>query len=256
MNNAPIAIFDSGLGGLTVAKEIVAQFPDESTIYLGDTKRVPYGTRSVEAIRQFAKELVTFLLKKQAKVLIVACNTMSAVALSEIKAISSVPVIDVITPTAKAATGRVVAVIGTNATINSGAYQKKIDPIITVIAKACPIFVPLVEEGLAHRPEVEPIVEYYLKDIVAQNPDQLILGCTHYPILREAICKAVGTISIIDSAQPTAKALGELFLDETLARGEDPSHEFLVTDSVERAHSTVANFWPEALQYNWKQVTT
>ena len=221
MNYNPIGIFDSGIGGLTVTKEIVKKLPNESIIYLGDTARVPYGTRSKEVIIQFAIQLTKFLLKRKVKFLVIACNTISSVALDKIKKISPVPVIGVIIPAVKKATevikNKKIGVIGTQGTIGSKAYEKeikKIDPKIKVISTACPLFVPLAEEGLGNHEATKLLAEEYLKDIIASGVDTLILGCTHYPLLLETISDIVGPkVTIIDSAQPTATQL-QISLEE------------------------------------------
>ncbi|OGE43231.1 glutamate racemase, partial [Candidatus Daviesbacteria bacterium RIFCSPLOWO2_01_FULL_36_8] len=181
MNNNPIGIFDSGIGGLTVAKEIVKLLPNESIIYLGDTARVPYGTRSKEVVTEFAKELTAFLLKRNVKALVVACNTVSAVALSEIEKISPVPVIEVVKPAViravKVTRNKKIGVIGTSGTIHSKAYEtaiKALDPGIEVISVGCPLFVPLAEEGM--NGQATKLIAYdYLVEIIKSKIDTLVL---------------------------------------------------------------------------------
>src|SRR5689334_598138 len=194
MISSPIGIFDSGIEGLTVVKEILKQLPNENIIYLGDTARVPYGTRGKEVIKKFSLELTNFLLKRKVKFLVVACNTISATCLDEIKKISPVPVLGVINGAAddavKNTKTNVIGVIGTPATISSKVYEKTIkdkNPKIKVISKACPLFVPLAEDGKISDKSTKLIAQNYLKDFKKTKIDTLILGCTHYPVLKKII---------------------------------------------------------------------
>lgn len=262
MNNNPIGVFDSGIGGLTVTKEIVKLLPHESIIYVGDTARVPYGTRSKEVITKFAKELTNFLLKRKVKFLVVACNTISSVALSQIKKISPVPVMGVIIPAVKKATqvskNKKIGIIGTQGTIASKAYEqeiKKIDPKIKVVSSACPLFVPLAEEGLGSHKATKLLAQDYLKDIIFAGIDSLILGCTHYPILSEIISKTVGPkITLIDSAEPTARQLKmDLEKNNLLSTNSKPTLEFFVTDAPERVCQVASGFFGSDLKI--KKVT-
>ncbi len=264
MNNNPIGIFDSGIGGLTVTKEIVKKLPKESIIYLGDTARVPYGTRSKETVAKFAKELTDFLLKRNVKCLVVACNTISAVALSEIEKISPVPVVGVIEPAVKKAASvtrrKKIGVIGTQGTINSKAYEKEIkilDSSIEVISVGCPLFVPLAEEGLQKHRATKLIAKEYLKEIVAAKVDTLILGCTHYPLLIETIAETVGPdVALVDSAGPTAEKLIKVLEEnDFLSENINPTYEFFVTDAPERVYSVARRFFGEALNGNLKQIS-
>lgn len=263
-NNKPVGIFDSGIGGLTVTKEIVKQLPNESIIYLGDTARVPYGTRSKEVITKFALELVDFLLKREVKCLVVACNTISSVALEEIKKVSPVPVIGVVHPAVKKAVkstrNKKIGVIGTQGTIRSRAYEneiKKMDPQITVISTGCPLFVPLAEEGLHKHKATKLMAEDYLKEIIASDVDTLILGCTHYPLLFETIAETVGPgVALIDSAGPTTEELVKKLKDDNLlAQNSSPIYEFLVTDAPERVLRVAGRFFGEEINGNLKQIT-
>jgi glutamate racemase len=213
-DSRPIGVFDSGLGGLTVAKEIFRLMPFERIVYLGDTARVPYGGKSEDAIRRFGLQDARVLLEHGVKMLIVACNTVSSVALDYLeRRIKDIPVIGVVLPGARAAAmrsaDRRVGVIGTAATIRSGAYAKaihSIDPTIKVYGKPCPLFVPLVEEGLIDSDITRLAVQHYLYEMVDLGIDTLILGCTHYPILMEVIQSTVGNrIQLVDSALWTAK---------------------------------------------------
>ena len=239
MNNFPIGIFDSGIGGLTVVKEIIKTLPKESLIYLGDTARVPYGTRNKETITKFALELVRYLLKQKIKVLVVACNTMSAVSLSEIKKIvGEIPVIDVIFPTVSFAITKthtnVLGIVGTRATVNSGAYDaqlKKKNKAIKILGVACPLFVPLVEEGLIKDVSTKLIARKYLSIFNKSKIDTLILGCTHYPLLRNLIAEILGNkVLLINSAKPTSNELKRVLKEKNILSNKKPSYRFYVTD--------------------------
>ncbi|MEK7617155.1 MAG: glutamate racemase [Patescibacteria group bacterium] len=263
MNNSPIGIFDSGIGGLTVAKEIIKVLPNESIIYLGDTARVPYGTRSKEVITQFAKELTNFLLKRNIKVLIVACNTISAVALDEVEKISPVPVIGVVKPAVnravKVTLNKKVGVIGTSGTVSSKAYDSEIkllDPGIEVFSVGCPLFVPLAEEGVNGK-ATKLIAEDYLDEIIKSEVDTLVLGCTHYPLLLDIISQTVGpTVNLVDSAEPTAKQLKNILEKmDLLSSKNDPTYEFFVTDAPERVFEVAGRFFGSELKDKIKKVT-
>lgn len=263
MNNGSIGIFDSGIGGLTVAKEIVKRLPNESIIYLGDTARVPYGTRSKEIITKFALELTDYLLKRNVKCLVVACNTISAVALKEIEKVSPVPVIGVVKPAAKKAVAatkkKKIGVIGTQGTINSRAYEteiKKIDPEIEIISVYCPLFVPLAEEGLHKHKAAKLLANDYLKSIIEVGVDTLVLGCTHYPLLLETISETVGPgVTLIDSAKPTTEELLKVLQEnDLLTESKNPKLEFLVTDAPERVQKVAGRFFGEELDGNIKQI--
>jgi len=245
MNNSerPIGIFDSGLGGLTVFKELRALLPGEDLIYFGDTARVPYGTKSPEAVRSFSKEIASFLLKKKIKLLIVACNTASSLALDEIRKLSDVPVQGVIQPGAEAALkaappGGRVLVIGTSATVNSRAYSRALAASgagVKVTEKACPLFVPLVEEGWCSKPAALMAAREYLSGFRGKA-DVLILGCTHYPLLKRIIARVMGPRSrIVDSARAAARsAKAALEARGLLNRARFGSSAFLVSDAPER----------------------
>ncbi len=238
-----IGVFDSGIGGLTVLRELVAALPAEDFVYLGDTARLPYGTKSNEVIIRYSKENTEFLLAKGIKLLVIACNTSSAVALPEIALETIVPVIGVIEPGARAAAaasrnGRI-GVIGTEATIASGAYTRAIQQIrpgVEIYTRACPMLVPLVEEGWTDNEIAERTVAYYLESLKASGIDTLLLGCTHYPLLREVIRRTLGPgVRIVDSATATALAvverLKELRLDRPRGLG---TQRFFVTETPER----------------------
>lgn len=201
-----VGVLDSGLGGLTVAAAISRHFPSSSILYIGDTARVPYGTRAPETIRAFAVELVRFLVSNPVDAIVVACNTISAVALDAVRAASPVPVVDVIAPTVAAVDADDVAVIGTRATVRSGAYARAL-PTRRVREIACPLFVPIVEEGFAASPLAVAVVREHLAELIAEPPELLILGCTHYPYLRDVIQHVLPATRLLDSADATAAAL-------------------------------------------------
>ncbi|MBN2363187.1 glutamate racemase [candidate division WOR-3 bacterium] len=215
MKDKPIGIFDSGVGGLTVVKAVRKALKAENIIYFGDTARVPYGTKSREAIMRFAQEDVGFLLSKDVKVIIAACNTVSAIALDKISGSYSVPIIGVLEPGAKAACRKTsnsrVGVIGTSATISSGAYTEHIrknDSAVKVFTQACPLFVPIVEEGWENTELALIAARQYLSPLSANDIDTLVLGCTHYPLLKNTIKEAVGPhVSLVDSADEVSSLL-------------------------------------------------
>ncbi len=210
----PIGVFDSGVGGLTVLRALIALLPRESFIYVGDTARVPYGSKSPEAVRRFSLEIARFFRRKGVKMMVTACNTASALALPELRAFMPVPVLGVIEPGARAAlaatrSGRV-GVIGTEATVHSRAYEdaiKRLDGTIQVFSRACPLFVPLVEEGWVRHEITRRVATLYLKPLLKNRIDTLVLGCTHYPLLKPTLRRAVGGVELIDSADETAKAV-------------------------------------------------
>jgi len=241
MSNEPIGIFDSGIGGLTVVKEVKRLLPSENIIYLGDTARVPYGIRSAETVTRYSFECAEFLMKEGIKLLVVACNTVSAVSLYEIKKIVSIPVVGVIEPGAKAAvdsTGnKRIGIIGTEATIKSSAYKKAInilDSDIEVFGLPCPLFVPLVEEGLTEGNIAGLIAEQYLGILRDSGADTLILGCTHYPLLKDVIQQVMGDVALIDSAVETAKVVRDTLKGLESMDKSGGRLKFYVTDSPER----------------------
>ncbi len=208
----PIGVFDSGIGGLTVVKRIRQYLPSENIIYFGDTARVPYGNKSNATVTEYAKEITEFLLRKNVKLIVVACNTVSSVAIDFLKSHYDVPIIGMIEPGAKMAAdyaaNKKVGVIGTYATINNHAYKKKLKELsneFEVFEKACPLFVPLAEEGMTNHPATKLIAEEYLSELKEKKLDALILGCTHYPILISPIREAIGEgIKLIDSGVAAA----------------------------------------------------
>ncbi|MBI5098694.1 MAG: glutamate racemase [Nitrospirae bacterium] len=267
MSDRPIGVFDSGVGGLTVMREIMLQLPEENMIYIGDTARVPYGTRSAETVIRYSLEMADFLVGKGIKLLVVACNTASAFALNAIKERFDIPVVGVIEPGAKkaieATRSKKIGIIGTEGTIKSNSYVHAINALygnrpvvvkehgvihfdryfeinlddITIFTKACPLFVPLAEEGWVSNDVTVLTAEHYLEGLKKEPIDTLVLGCTHYPLLKGVISRVVGdNIVLIDSAQETVKEIKETLLRYGL-ESISPSYlqqKFYVTDSPER----------------------
>lgn len=250
---APIGVFDSGLGGLSVVHSLTAKLPQEHIVYLGDTARVPYGTKSPEVVTRYAIAVATELLKHDVKILVVACNTASSVALPALSARLPIPVIGVIEPGAAAAArstkSGVVAVIGTEGTIRSGAYQRALAALApngSVRVQACPLFVPLVEEGW-YQGEVPTLAarRYLTKELLAPPCDTLVLGCTHYPLLRDVISDVAGTnLRLIDSGVATADYVATLLEAEGLSRtARTPAQlQLLTTDAPLRFQQVGAAF--------------
>ncbi len=213
MRDAAIGIWDSGLGGLTVVREVRRILPKEKILYFGDTARVPYGSKSAETVRRFAKQNSDFLIERGVKLLVVACNTASSVALDELRAGLDLPVLGVIEPGAKAAAAAtrtgIVGVIGTPATVGSGAYTaalRSIRPGLSVEGQACPLFVPMVEEGWLIHAATKLAAEEYLAPLKAAGVDTLVLGCTHYPLLKPLLAEVMGEgVGLVDSAEETAR---------------------------------------------------
>lgn len=242
----PIGVFDSGIGGLTVVRALMERLPLENIVYFGDTARVPYGVKSVATIEQFTGQIVDFLLKHEVKMLIVACNTMAAVASHVVRARAEaaghLPVLDVIEAGARAAAAatrdNAVGVIGTPTTVNSNAYARHLhalNPGLRVYSQACPLFVPLVEEGWLDHPVTRLTAQEYLKPVLAENVDTLVLGCTHYPLLKPLLADVAGPdVALVDSAVTTAEQAARLLQDMGLANPGDPaspaSYRYFVTD--------------------------
>lgn len=258
-NDKPIGIFDSGIGGLTVLKEIFNALPMESTIYLGDTARVPYGIRSPETVIRYSFENTKFLFSKNIKILVIACNTASSLSLEAIRKSVSIPVVGVIEPGAKAAvhatTNKRIGIIGTEATIRSNAYARTIkgmDSSIEVFGLPCPLFVPLVEEGWTTGGIAEQIAGRYLQNIRDKDIDTLVLGCTHYPLLKDVISQVMGEkVRLIDSAIETAKEIrNSLSRLSLLKTGEHaPAREFYVTDSPDKFKNVGERFLGNSIAY-------
>lgn len=242
---SPIGVFDSGVGGLTVAREIMRNLPAEHIVYFGDTARLPYGSKSRETILMFSRQIIRFLQTQDVKAIVIACNTASAYALDEVSREGSLPVIGVVKPGAKVAAevtrnGRV-GVIGTTGTVGSHIYRDLIqenDPRITVIEKACPLFVPLVEERWIHDPITRQVAERYLAEMKREQVDTLVLGCTHYPLLRSMIGEVMGSsVTLVNPAYEAAQELKRLLAQHGLANpGTDEKefpYRFFVSDLAE-----------------------
>lgn len=261
MNNQQkaIGVFDSGVGGLTVVRELMRQLPRESIIYFGDTARVPYGTKSKDTIIKFSIENVKFLLKFDVKLIVVACNTASSISLASLRFHFNVPIIGVIRPGAREAVrltkNKRVGVIGTKTTIASKAYEDEIkyrDRTIRVMSKACPLFVPLVEEGWIKEKITKEIAKTYLTPIKKQKADTLILGCTHYPLLKGVIKQVMGDgINLIDSAYQTAREVNTLLSQKGLLNpsSEKPRYEFYVSDEPENFINIGERFLGKSLKH-------
>jgi glutamate racemase len=235
-----VGIFDSGVGGLTVLRDIIRVLPQEDTIYFGDTARVPYGTKSPETVTRYAREITAFLVRRDIKLLVVACNTASAVALPTLKRMFPIPVVGVIEPGARRAvelsrSGRI-GVIGTAGTIRSSAYTraiKRLDPTAEVLTKACPLFVPLAEEGWVDNQVARLTAQNYLKELKDAGVDTLVLGCTHYPLLKPLIAEVMGSgVMLVDSAAETARTVAEILAQKKCLRPESEAgnHHYYVSD--------------------------
>ncbi len=252
MDRRPIGVFDSGLGGLTVLKEINKRLPKEDIIYFGDTARVPYGHRSKETIMKYTFQAIDFLLTKDVKAIVIACNTATARALLEAQEKYTIPIIGVIDAGAKSAVeytkNKIVGVIGTSATINSQAYNKVIHSInkdVQVIGKACPLFVPLTEEGWANDEIASMAAHKYLDELVKAGVDSIVLGCTHYPILKRTIGEAVGKdIKLINPAKETALSLKEILEEKSMLseREEEGFCKYYVSDINEQFSKIAGEF--------------
>ena len=258
MNDAPLGVFDSGLGGLTVARALFERLPHESVIYFGDTARVPYGNKSADTVRRYSAQILEFLLGRGVKMVVVACNTSTAHALEHLRARSPVPVIGVIEPGARAAVaasrGGPLGVIGTAGTVASGAYQRAITalrPGARVESVACPLFVPLVEEGWLDHPATELIAREYLAPLSVARVDVVVLGCTHYPLLKPVLGRVLGPgVTLIDGAGETARAAAEALAQGGLAAGgsRPPVHHFVVSDDAPRFQKVGATFLGDRLR--------
>lgn len=242
-SSAPIGVFDSGIGGLTVVREIMRQIPEETIIYFGDTARVPYGSKSKKTIITYSKQIVKFLQTKNVKAIVIACNTASAFALETVAAEVSIPVIGVVKPgariAAKATRNGNIGVIGTEGTINSSIYNtylSETNPTVKVYGKACPLFVPLVEEGWLADPVTVEVAKRYITELLDYDIDTLVLGCTHYPLIRHTIGDIVGNkVKLVNPAYETARELKRVLvregLESTALTGE---HKFYVSDGAEK----------------------
>jgi glutamate racemase len=254
--DAAIGVFDSGIGGLTVVRELMRQLPDESIIYFGDTARVPYGPKSPETVRRYSREITSFLVDQGVKAVVIACNTATAHALDVLQAELPLPVIGVVEPGARAAVRAsrdgVIGVIGTAGTISSGAYERAIRalaPSARITARACPLFVPLVEEGWTDTVPTRLIAREYLCPLAAQHVDTLVLGCTHYPLLKPLISDVVGPgVHLIDSAEETAAETARvLAADGLCAPPGRPTHRFVASDAPDQFLRLGQRFLGESL---------
>lgn len=243
---APIGVFDSGVGGLTVAREIMRNLPSERIVYFGDTARVPYGSKSRESIIRFSRQIIHFLQEEHVKAIVVACNTASAYALDEVQKDLDIPIIGVVKPGAKVAAdatrNKRIGVIGTKGTIGSNIYADyihEIDPEITVVGKACPLFVPLVEEGWLKDPVTVEVAQRYLQELQEQDIDTLVMGCTHYPLLRSVLRELLGEkVTLVNPAYETAQSLKQLLkemnLDNPGIKEEEFPYRFYVSDLADQ----------------------
>ena len=244
--NAPVGVFDSGVGGLTVAREIMRNLPSEKIVYFGDTARVPYGSKSKDTVIRYSSQIVHFLREQNVKAIVIACNTASAFALEAVQDKLDIPVLGVIEAGARVAAeetkNKRVGVIGTVGTVGSGiheSYLKRLNPEITVIGKACPLFVPLVEEGWLHDPVTVEVASRYLQELKDEQVDTLILGCTHYPLIRSTIQEVMGEkVRLVNPAYETALELKSLLTKmDLLSTGEQQAefpYRFYVSDAAEQ----------------------
>ena len=253
VNKQPIGVFDSGIGGLTVVRALMERLPSENIIYFGDTARVPFGVKSVETINHYTSQITEFLLAQNVKALVIACNTIAAVAQQVVKAMSSVPVLDVIEAGALTAVQhsrtKRIGVIGTMTTINSNAYGRAIhalEPDIHIVSQACPLFVPLVEEGWWEHDVTRMVAQEYLGSVLAEDIDTLVLGCTHYPLLKPLLNDLVGEkIQLVDSAEAMAAITANLLREQGLMNpgdGSFPEYRYYVTDFPLRFHQLGERF--------------
>ncbi|MCL2593662.1 MAG: glutamate racemase [Defluviitaleaceae bacterium] len=240
--NMPVGIFDSGVGGLTVLSEIIKALPNENLIYFGDTARVPYGSKSVLTIEKFSKQIMNFLLEFKVKAVVVACNTVSATVYDALAKEFSIPIIDVVTAgviaSVKATKNKRIGVIGTEATVRSGAYKEKInklDDSIKVYTKACPLFVPLAEEGWLNNEITHLTAKKYLKELLEEGIDSLVLGCTHYPLLEDCIKEVAGkNVNVINPSVVTAELLKKAICENNMQNDSltEKTTKFFVSDNT------------------------
>jgi glutamate racemase len=251
-----IGVFDSGIGGLTVVRALMERLPFENIAYFGDTARVPYGIKSVQTIAQYTTEIAQFLLEKEVKMLVIACNTMAAVAAQAVRDLSPVPVLDVIAAGARAAAGgRRIGVIGTPTTINSNAYARAIHefaPDSRIYSGACALFVPLVEEGWLDHPVTRMTAQEYLRPLLAERIDTLVLGCTHYPLLKPLLHEVAGSgVKLVDSAEAMAEEAAAVLGERGLANpgATEPRYDYYVTDVPLRFQTIGERFLGRALSH-------
>ena len=256
LKNLPIGVFDSGVGGLTVAREIMRQIPNERIVYFGDTARVPYGSKSKETVTKYSRQIVRFLETQNVKAIVIACNTASAYALEQIEKEIKVPIIGVVKPgavtAARATQNGKIGVIATEGTIQSEIYTQYIKELkqdASVIGKACPLFVPLVEEGLLEDPVTDEIAQRYLSVLIDSGIDTLILGCTHYPLIRSTVGRVMGEkVTLVNPAYETAIELKRLLAEHHMLQDEKPAlgtnqYQFFVSDGADKFQQFANNIF-------------
>lgn len=258
--NSPIGVFDSGVGGLTVAREIMRQMPDERIVYFGDTARVPYGNKSCSTVIRFTKQIIRFLLTQDVKAIVIACNTATSYALETVEKELEIPIIGVIHAGAKTAIASTnngkIGVIGTEGTIHSGIYTRVIKGMradVEITGKPCPLLVPLVEEGLLHDSVTDEIASRYLSELKGKYIDTLVLGCTHYPLLRSTIGRLMGPeVTLVNPAYETALELRQVLEDNNLLCEQEDSYKdkycFYVSDLAEKFTSFATSILPEQVK--------
>jgi glutamate racemase len=257
MDRRPLGVFDSGIGGLTVVRELLRLLPEEELVYYGDVARLPYGNKSKETITRFSREIIDFLVSKDVKAIVIACNTASALALPELEGTLPLPVVGVIEAGARAAAEHThsgkVGVIATASTVRSGAYTRALStrrPDLEILERACPLFVPLVEEGWIDHPVTRTVAEEYLAPLEHHGLDTLILGCTHYPLLKSVIGDVMGAgVRLVDSGEETARVVVDLMDREGLRapRGNAPRHALYLSDLPAAFQGTAERFLGRAL---------
>lgn len=260
--NAPIGVFDSGVGGLTVAREIMRQMPEERLVYFGDTARLPYGSKSKDTVIHYSEQIIRFLRTKEVKAIVVACNTASSFALDAVRRVEDIPIIGVINAGARAAVSATkngkIGVIGTEGTISSGTYAgalSEMEPGVEVFGKACPLFVPLVEEGLLHDSVTDEIASRYLSVLKEKYIDTLVLGCTHYPLLRSTLARLMGDdVTLVNPAYETAVQLKTLLksMEMDCDGGQnlplEEKYQFYVSDMAEKFRAFATAILPEEVK--------
>ncbi len=260
--NAPIGVFDSGVGGLTVAREIIRQMPEERIVYFGDTARLPYGSKSRDTIIRYSRQIIRFLRTMDVKAIVIACNTASAYALETVEREYDLPIIGVIEAGAatalRATRNGKIGVIGTEGTVGSGIYtevMKKMNPDIRVYGKACPLFVPLVEEGLLHDSVTDEIASRYLSELKGRFIDTLVLGCTHYPLLRSTVGRIMGSdVTLVNPAYETALELKSLLEQKDMAcmpgsaDGDPDKYRFYVSDLADKFTAFATSILPKQVK--------
>lgn len=262
--NSPIGVFDSGVGGLTVVREIMRQMPEERLVYFGDTARVPYGTKSKDTIVRYTRQNIRFLMTQDVKAIVIACNTATAFALEIVEQELKIPVMGVIHAGAKTAVEATrngkIGIIGTEGTIRSGVYTKMMEEMrddIEVIGKSCPLFVPLVEEGLLHDSVTDEIASRYLSELKGKFIDTLVLGCTHYPLLRSTVGRVMGPeVTLVNPAYETALELKQVLSECQLLNNTDEpfqdKYHFYVSDLAEKFTNFASSILPDQIKQTKK----